>query len=234
MHQPHAAALCTRLSVLACAALCVALPARAAIVINEVDYDQVGTDTQEFVELYNNGATAVSLAGLSLRLINGANNAQYGQVDLPGGVLAPGAYFVICNVNSAVPNCNLPALAASDSLQNGAPDGLALVDNGALQVISTLSYEGAVTAAVLTGLPGTYNLVNGTPTALADNNTTAGIGLSRLPNGVDTHNDATDWALIAITPGSENGAAPVPEPATAALWLGGLAALAGLQRRRRN
>jgi hypothetical protein len=119
-------------------------------------------------------------------------------------------------------------------LQNGAPDGLALVDNNALQVLSALSYAGSITAAVLTGFPGSYNLVNGTSTRLVDSNLTAGMGLSRLPNGVDTHNDIADWKLMPITPGYGNNPAPVPEPATAALWLGALAAMAGVLRRRRD
>ncbi len=40
-----------------------ALGTKAAVVINEIDYDQPGTDTAEFIELFNSGSSAVSLAG---------------------------------------------------------------------------------------------------------------------------------------------------------------------------
>ena len=41
------------------------------LVINEIDYDMPSTDNAEFIELYNPGATAVSLAGKKLLLVNG-------------------------------------------------------------------------------------------------------------------------------------------------------------------
>src|ERR671928_182837 len=43
----------------------------AGLVINEIDYDQPGTDTAEFIELKNNGANGVNLDPYSLVLVNG-------------------------------------------------------------------------------------------------------------------------------------------------------------------
>ena len=40
-----------------------ALPASAQLVINEIDYDQPSTDTAEFIEIKNTGATSVNLGG---------------------------------------------------------------------------------------------------------------------------------------------------------------------------
>ena len=45
--------------------------AGAQVVINEIDYDQVGTDIAEFIELKNTGFTPVNLDTFSIRLING-------------------------------------------------------------------------------------------------------------------------------------------------------------------
>jgi len=42
----------------------------AGLVINEVDYDQVGTDTAEFIEVYNSGSQAIDLSTLALVLVN--------------------------------------------------------------------------------------------------------------------------------------------------------------------
>jgi len=49
------------------------------LVINEVDYDQPGTDLAEFVEIYNSGASPVSLQDISLVLPNGADTNEADQ-----------------------------------------------------------------------------------------------------------------------------------------------------------
>ena len=61
-------ALVALLSFVGC--LMFASGARAAVVMNEIDYDQPGTDSGEFIELLNNGASAVSLNGYTIRLVN--------------------------------------------------------------------------------------------------------------------------------------------------------------------
>ena len=60
--------------------------------------------------------------------------------------------------------------------------------------------------ANIPALGGVTNLVEGTAlkTTIADNNVDA-ISLARLPNGTDTNNAATDWAISKnITPGAAN------------------------------
>src|SRR6185503_8599946 len=42
----------------------------AALVINEIDYDQPGTDTAEFVEIRNNDVVSVDLSGYNIQMIN--------------------------------------------------------------------------------------------------------------------------------------------------------------------
>lgn len=177
------------------------------LVINEVDYDSVGTDSSEFIEIYNGTGGAVSLTNLRLVFINGSDNAQYRQVDLGvAGSLAAGQFLVARNAGVVVsPGAlTIDFPGASDNVQNGAPDALALVDTALLTVVDALSYEGSVTAATITGFPGTYNLVEGTPTTATDSNTIA-MSLARSPNGVDTDNAVSDWVTSAvITPGAAN------------------------------
>lgn len=154
--------------------------------INEIDYDAVGADGDGFVELRNNGADAIDLAGLALVLVNGGDGAEYARSTLTG-TLAAGGYHVI-----------------EVDAQNGAPDGVALVDTDTDELLDALSYEGSITAAVIDGV--TYNLVEGTALAadVADSNAVAG-SLSRNPDGSDTNDAATDWVFTTtVTKGAAN------------------------------
>ena len=57
---------------------------RAGLVINEVDYDQVGADTGGFVEIANTGTAAATLDGTALVLVNGGDGTEYGRKALTG------------------------------------------------------------------------------------------------------------------------------------------------------
>jgi Lamin Tail Domain len=161
---------------------------QAKLVINEVDYDQVGTDADGFVEIHNSGDAAADLANVDLVAVNGGDSSEYAREQLTG-TLAAGGYLVV-----------------AIELQNGAPDGLALLDGATL--LDTLSYEGAITAATIGGQ--TYNLVEGIvlPASVEDSNTVAG-SLIRNPNGQDTNDAAADWAFTTtVTRGAANVLTP--------------------------
>ncbi len=152
----------------------------AQLVINEVDYDQVGTDHDGFVEIHNAGDAVADLAGIALVAVNGGDNGEYARRTLTG-TLAAGAYLVV-----------------DVELQNGPPDGLALIDTASATLLDALSYEGAITTASIDGA--TYTLVEGTalPETVADSNTVEGT-LIRNPDGADTNDAATDWAFTTTT-----------------------------------
>ncbi len=178
------------------------------LIINEVDYDQVGTDVDEYVEIYNNTGADVNLAKINLVLVNGANNTTYLNLPLaPAGVLPQGAYLVVASNTVVLPpgTLKIAFAKASDNVQNGNPDGVALVDLSGPTLLDALSYGGEMTMATVTGL-GVTNLVEGTALKanIIDNNMTAG-SLSRFPNGNDKNNAATDWILSkSPTPGAAN------------------------------
>jgi hypothetical protein len=154
-------------------------------VLNEIDYDQVGADSGGFVEIFNAGGSAADLSGIALVLVDGGTGAEYLRRTL-SGTLAAGAYLVI-----------------SVDPQNGAPDGVALLGPGGA-LLDALSYEGAIENATIGG--STFNLVEGTmlPVSIADSNTVDG-SLSRIPNGSDTDDAATDWAFTTtVTQGATN------------------------------
>ncbi len=186
------------------------------LVINELDYDQIGDDTAEFIEIFNPSASAVSLAGKVIMLVNGSDSQVYTTIDLSSATSIPSqGYLVITGptvnvmTSATVAVLQPPGWAAKDNIQNGAPDGIALVDTtgASPSVIDALSYEGAITAAQLTGFASPVSLVEGMalPANVADSNTVTE-SLCRSPNGQDTDNAATDWKLCTtLTPGAANG-----------------------------
>jgi len=178
-----------------------------SIVINEVDYDNPGTDTDEFIELYNPSPLAVSLSNKVLILFNGNTNpaAEYTTIDLSvHSQLCPGKYIVINSGTVTVASSakKIEFAKAQDNIQDGAPDGMAIVNMIDNSVFDALSYEGDITAAQLPG-GGTINLVEGAATASVDNNSSG--SLARCPNGTDTDDASADWSFVSITsPGSAN------------------------------
>ena len=103
------------------------------VFINEIHYDNVGGDVAEAIELVVPETT--DLNGWTLELYNGRGGAVYRTVDLSTTTLQNaigGLGFILIE---------LP----TNGLQNGAPDGIALIDN-TNTVIQFLSYEGVFEA----------------------------------------------------------------------------------------
>ncbi|MEO1687009.1 MAG: ExeM/NucH family extracellular endonuclease, partial [Pseudomonadota bacterium] len=100
------------------------------IFINELHYDDDGADAGEFVEIA--GPAGTDLTGWTVVLYNGSGGASYGTVALSGIIDDEGEGFGALSFARA-------------GIQNGAPDGLALVDAGGA-VVQFLSYEGTFTA----------------------------------------------------------------------------------------
>src|SRR6185312_3555649 len=103
------------------------------LVINELDYDNVGTgDTSEFIEIYNPSSADADLTGITIYLVNGNGNQTYATIDLTSvGSLASHDYLVIAGSNVTAANGNKydPGWGTGgDKIQNGPPDGIALVD----------------------------------------------------------------------------------------------------------
>nr|HEX4314614.1 lamin tail domain-containing protein [Kofleriaceae bacterium] len=181
------------------------------LVINEIDYDQIGSDTTEYIELYNPSTADADLTNLELVLVDGNSKAAYDTISLTSiGTLPAGQYLVITGPTVTVAPGALELTPsnwkAQDNVQNGAPDGMALVDTTGPTIVDAVSYEGSITAATLPGFSTAQTLVEGTPipTATADSNTVTE-SLCRFPDGQDTDNAAADWTLCkTLTPGAAN------------------------------
>jgi imidazolonepropionase-like amidohydrolase len=172
------------------------------LLINEIDYDQDGSDDAEFVEILNTSSVSWPLDDVALVLVNGNGSEEYARAQLSGS-LAAGGYLVVVNGNVTVPS-SASRVDISDNLQNGSPDGVALVDTSSGILLDALSYEGEITAAQIDGFTEPFNLVSGTATTAEDTNDTER-SLVRMPNGSDTGDDATDWAEASTpTPGEAN------------------------------
>jgi len=195
---PRVLARRTALGTLAAAVAVLGLPAVAQAAppttpfISEIHYDNDGADTGEFVEVHlPAGATS---AGLSIALYNGSGGGAYDTDALPVVTAPAGA----------------PAVAVvtypTNGIQNGDPDGVALVRG--TEVLEFLSYEGTLTA---TGGPA-LGLTSTSIGVREAGTEPVGQSLSRTYNAAA---DALGWAGPATaTPGVVNtvGATPDPDP----------------------
>ena len=91
-----------------------------SIYINEIDSDGVGSDEEEFIELFSTTSN-FSLDGYVLVLFNGGDDASYASNDLYGYSTNSNGYFVIGD--TGVTGISITLL--SSGLQNG-PDAVAL------------------------------------------------------------------------------------------------------------
>jgi len=173
------------------------------LVINEVDYDTPGTDSAEFIEIFNPGTTDVDLSDKAVVLVNGSDSNEASRYSL-SGTLAAGDYLLLAGTGVTVPSGVTAISLLDNSVQNGAPDGVVLFDTTNFEIMDAISYEGSITTATIIGDPGYYDLVEGTATSAEDNNDTV-TSIIRWPNGLDTDNAADDWTETTTpTPGAAN------------------------------
>ena len=98
--------------------------------INEFHYDNKGGDRNEFVEIA--GPAGTDVTGWAVVGYNGSGGGVYGSVALGGSIPDQSGGFGTVSVNFP-------------GLQNGSPDGIALVDASG-SVVDFIAYEGSLTA----------------------------------------------------------------------------------------
>jgi uncharacterized protein len=178
--------------------------------INEFHYDNAGADANEFIEVAVRSGEPFSAADFSVALYNGANGAQYDIDSL--STFATGATVPILNSLETVTFYSFTYPA--NGIQNGAPDGIALVNTATNSVVEFLSYEGTFTAAV----------------GVADGAMSVDVGVSESGSdlvsslsltGLGSRAADFDWENVAVpTPGALNaGQVLVPEPASIVIML---------------
>ncbi len=104
--------------------------------INEIHYDNYGTDENEFIEVVIENADSFNLADFQVDLYNGNDGSVYKSKTLDqftkGSTVDNFTFFYY--------------VFSSNGIQNGAPDGMALSYQGTLINGQFLSYEGTFTA----------------------------------------------------------------------------------------
>jgi len=100
-----------------------------SVFISEFHYDNTGGDVNEFIEI--TGSAGTDLTGWSIVLYNGSNGTSYDTESLSSTLSDLGA------------GCGIEVVTVV--MQNGGPDGFALVDDSGT-VVEFLSYEGSFMA----------------------------------------------------------------------------------------
>lgn len=157
--------------------------------INEIHYDNAGTDINEFVEIVipNSFTTSTELAKFLVTLYNGTGAAVYNTTSLSS--------FTAGDVNSTYGFSFFKFVYPVDGLQNGAPDGIALSYDGNL--IQFLSYEGS-----FTGVGGIANGITSTDIGVSESSATtigSSIGLTGFGNKY------SDFAWTSFTSSASAG-----------------------------
>lgn len=195
-----------------CAAICALffapVAARAAVIINEVAYDDTGAaDDREFVELYNNGVSAVDISGWILigRDVSTVNPTT----TVPAATSLPaGGYYVFGNAN--VLNAN--QTIAVNFLEN---DNESVEIRDAASVLQdALIYEsnkGMAGNLAGSGLPAEVGPGYFGNSQTIDVNVSApllgSVSIGRFVDGRDTNNNGRDFGMRPSTPGTSNTSA---------------------------
>ena len=156
------------LALVACMLLAGTAHAQTNVFVNELHYDNSGADAGEAIEIAAPQGT--DLTGWDVVLYNGSNGTQYGTRELSGTVGA-----------SRVTVLQYPV----DGIQNGSPDGIALVD-AAGAVRQFLSYEGTLTA-----VGGPANGMQSTDIGVVEGASSSAEQSLQLTGTGDSHDDFT-------------------------------------------
>ncbi len=161
--------------------------------INEIHYDNIDADVNEFVEviIQNNYTSPSDLAKFSVVLYNGSGGSSYNTTPLSS--------FTKGVVDSIKGFTYFSFVYPSNGLQNGAPDGLALSYDGNL--LQFLSYEGS-----FTGVGGIANGVTSVDIGVSESNSTP-IGSSLGLTGSGNRYSDFTWTtfISSATRGAING-----------------------------
>jgi len=167
------------------------------------------TYTHDFVELFNRGTTAVSLAGWSIQYASATGTGNFGansgqQTDLVGS-LAPGKYLLIREASQAAVGAPLPEPYITDDTPIAMAAGsgkVALVNTTASLGCNGSTTQPCSSAALATIVDligyGSANFFEGSAAAPTLTNTTA--AFRALAGCRDTDNNAADFATAAPAP----------------------------------
>ena len=185
-----------QLTVLAALLAGLCAPAFASDVVISQVYGGGGngsaTYTNDFIELFNSGSSAVNLGGMSVQYASAAGTS-WQVTALPAFSLQPGQYYLVSENSNANVGAPLPAADASANIAMSASAGKVLLSS-----VATAASGTAPTANVL-------DMVGyGTITGGTENPSTAGLSSTRSARRklscTDTNNNGADFEVVLPTP----------------------------------
>jgi hypothetical protein len=161
--------------------------------VNELSTGTAGSATDEFVELFNAGASPADLSGFKLVYRSGAGTSDVGLAAIPEGTtLAPAAFYFLGG--SGYAGAKTPDQTFSAGLA-AAAGGIGLRDNAG-KLVDSVGYGTA-----------TNVLIETRPAPAAHSTAPPGSSDIRLPDGHDTNDNGADFTITAApTPGAANAA----------------------------
>jgi endonuclease G len=190
-------------------------PGAGKVRINEIDADTPGSDTAEFIELYDGGLGNTPLDGLVVVLYDGGlssftGNQSYAAFDLDGYSTDAHGYFVMGN--PGVPGASLTFDPGPFGLLQNGPDAVALyIGNASDFPNGTIATTANLLDAIVYGTddPAPVNLmplVNPGQKIINEDATGSGTTQSsqRCPNGMGGFRNTSPFYPGAPTPGAAN------------------------------
>jgi DNA/RNA endonuclease G (NUC1)/methionine-rich copper-binding protein CopC len=193
-------------------------PVATNVIINEIDADTPGTDTAEFIELYDGGVGNTSLTGLVVVLFNGSSDLSYLAVDLDGRTTDANGYFVLGD--TLVPGVDL--VLANGFIQNG-QDAVALyaanaTDFPANSAVSTTNLQDAIVYDNgQADDPGLLVLLNPGQPQVDEGGTTSSLG--RCPNGSGGGRNTSTYYQGSPSPKAASNCPPIQPPSTSPILI---------------
>lgn len=160
------------------------------VLVNEVETGTTGSASDEFVELVNAGTAPADLGGYKVVYRSAAGTADVSLATIPAGTtVAPGAHYLLGG--SAYAGSRPADQSFSFSLA-AAGGGVGLRD-GSGALVDSVGYGSATNA-----------FVEGSPAPAAPAADPPGSSIARVPDGHDTGDNGSDFAVGPATPGTAN------------------------------
>lgn len=194
--------------------LCLAATAQAQVVISQV-YGGGGnsgaTLKSDFIELRNNGASAISVDGWSVQYAS-AGGSSWVRTNLSGSI-APGAYYLVKQADGAGGSVALPSPDATGTIAMAGTNGkVALVQS--ISALSGTCPVATTTVVDFVGYGSTASCSETAPTPTLSNTTAA---LRKGDGSVDTGNNNADFDRGAPNPRNSGSEPPLPPQPPVAL-----------------
>ncbi len=177
--------------------------ARAQVVVSQV-YGGGGNSgaayRSDFIELHNNGTSAVSLSGWSVQYASAAGSSW--QVTPLGGSIAPGGYYLVKQADGSGGTVDLPTPDANGTIAMSGTAGKVALSNSTTALTGTCP---TATVVDLVGFGSSANCAEGNAPTPAPSNTLA---VLRKDSGcTDSNNNGADFATAQPAPRNSASAA---------------------------